>query len=231
MSEGVEGLAAGPGFYIMPSVMTLARFRPMLALALLFAAPAYGEGLSGQVSLLSNYVWRGISESSGNPALQGSVLAKGPAGLYARAFVSTLDYQGANVRADFSGGISDMTPSGLGFNVGATAYRFDVNSLNFEETYLRLRFGSLSAGIYHDWQHDNTYLETGYRVGLGSGVHLILHGGHTSGRTVASYDDYGIGLTKSWHRFTVGVFVTAIDRHPLSGLHDAHVVLALSQAW
>lgn len=209
----------------------MTRFRPALVLALLVAFPAYGEGISGQVSLLSDYVWRGLSESNGNPALQASVRAQGPLGLYARAMGSTLDYQGADVRADFSGGIRDTTPSGLGFNVGATAYRFDVSPLNFEETFIRLRFGPLSAGVYHDWQHGNTYLETGYRVGLGSGIHLVLHGGHTSGQTVSSYDDYGLGVDKSWHRFTAGVFVTAIDRHALSGLHETRVAFVLSQAW
>ncbi len=215
----------------MRLVNNVRRICPTLVLAFLLASPAYGEGISGQVSLLSNYVWRGLSESNGNPALQGSVTASGPIGLYARAFVSSLDYRGAHERADFTGGIRDMTPVGLGFDAGATAYRFDVSPLNFEETFLRLRFGSLSAGVYHDWQHGNTYLETGYRVGLGSGLHLLLHGGHTSGDTVASYDDYGIGLTKSWDRFTAGVFVTATDHHIFSGLHDAKVALVLTQAW
>jgi len=209
----------------------MTRFRPGLALALLFALPAYGEGVSGQVSLLSNYVWRGIPESNSNPSLQASVRAQGPLGLYVRASGLTLDYQGAYARADFSGGIRDTTPSGLGFDVGASAYRFNASPLNFEETYIRLQFGSLSAGVHRDWQHGNTYLETGYRVGLGSGIHLVLHGGHTSGSTVSSYDDYGLGLDKSWDRFTAGVFVTAIDRHPFSGLHETRVTLALSQAW
>ncbi|MHB8252627.1 MAG: hypothetical protein ACYDEV_02760 [Acidiferrobacter sp.] len=112
-----------------------------------------------------------------------------------------------------------------------TAYRFNVNALSFEETFVRLRFGPLSAGAYHDWQHGNTYLETGYRVGLGSGIHLVLRGGHTSGETIGSYDDYGLGVDKFWQRFTVGVFVTAIDRHPLTGLHETRVALVLSQAW
>ncbi len=212
-------------------VRTLTRLGSALALTALFAFPAYAEGVSGQVSLLSNYVWRGISESNGNPALQGSVTAVGPVGLYAQGFISSLDYQGAHERADFTGGIRDMTPVGLGFNVGATAYRFDVSSLNFEETFLRLRFGPLLGGVYHDWQHGNTYLEAGYRVGLGSGLHLLLHAGHTSGRTVASYDDYGLGVTKSWNGFTAGVFVTATDHHVLSGMHNATVALALTQAW
>lgn len=212
-------------------MITLTRLRPVLALALVLAAPAYGEGVSGQVSLLSNYVWRGIPETNSNPALQASVLAEGPVGLYARAFATTLDYQGAHARADFSGGIHNSTPSGLGFDVGATAYCFTESPLNFEETYLRLQFGSLSAGAYHDWQHGNTYLEVGYRTRLGSGIHFMAHGGHTSGDTVSSYDDYGLGLDKSWGLFTAGVFVTTIDRHPLSGLHETRVALVLSRAW
>jgi len=209
----------------------ITRLRGFLVLALLVTLPAYAAGVSGQVSLLSNYMWRGLSESSGNPTLQASVLAQGPVGVYARAFASTLDYNGADVRADFSGGIRDTTPSGLGFNVGATAYRFDVNTMDFEETYVRLRFGPLSGGVYHDWQHGNTYLEAGYQVGLGSGIHLVLHGGHTSGRTVASYDDYGIGVDKSWDNFTAGVFVTAIDRHLFSGVYDTRAAFVLTQAW
>lgn len=227
----VGGLADESGSGILSAVNTITRFSPVVLLAMLSAFPVHAQGISGQVSLLSDYVWRGISESNGNPALQASVQAQGPIGLYVRAFGSTLNYQGADVRADFSGGIQDTTPSGLGFNVGATAYRFDASSLNFEETYIRLRFASLSAGVYHDWQHGNTYLETGYRVGLGSGLHLILHGGHTSGDTVASYDDYGVGVTKSWQRFTAGIFATAIDRHPLSGFHEARVAFVLTQAF
>ncbi len=209
----------------------MTRLRSALALTALLALPAYGEGVSGQVSLMSNYIWRGISESNGNPALQGSVTAVGPMGLYVRGFLSTLDYRGAHERADFTGGIADMTRSGLGFNAGATAYRFDASALDFEETFLRLRFGPLSGGIYHDWQHGNTYLEAGYRARLGSGLSLLLHVGHTSGDTVASYNDYGAGITKSWGSFSAGVFVTTDNNRVLSGFHDTRVALVLTQAW
>ncbi len=203
-----------------------------LPLALLCLAPlAATARVSGRVALLSDYVWRGISESGGNPALQAAVTAQGPIGLYARAFVSTLDYQGAFIRADFSGGIRNTTPSGLGFNVGATAYRFDRSTLNFEETFIRLRFGPLSAGVFRDWQHGNTYFEAGYRAGLGSGIDLVLHAGHTSGTTIPSYSDFGLGVEKSWHAYAAGLFVTTIDRHAFSGLTDTRVAFVISRSW
>lgn len=212
-------------------VTSLRSIKAFVGCAILFAAPVYADRLQIQASLLSNYVWRGISESQGNPALQAAIRYQGPFGLYVRAFGSTVDYQGAYGRADFSGGIRNMTPSGLGFNVGETAYRFDESTLNFEESFLRLRFGEWSGAIYHDWQHGNTYLETGYTVGLGSGLHLLLHAGHTSGDTEASYNDYGIGIDEVWHRYTVGLFVTTTNTHFLNHFGGTQVAVALTHVW
>ncbi|MHB1567335.1 MAG: TorF family putative porin [Acidiferrobacter sp.] len=211
---------------------TPSRLRPCLGLALLLAAPAYADGVQGQVALLSNYVWRGLSETSGNPALQGTVTYQGPLGVYAQAFASTLDYQGAHERADFSAGLRETTRAGLGINVGETAYRFDASPLDFAETHIGLRFGPLSGAIYRDWQHRNTYVETGYTVGLGSGLHLVLHAGHTFGHTVPSYSDYGAGVTKTWHRFTAGLFVTTTSSLGAPSYHaGTKVAVMVTRAW
>lgn len=207
------------------------RLRPYVGLALLLAAPAYADGVQAQVSLLSNYVWRGLSETNGNPALQGAVSYRGPLGFYARAFASTLDYQGAHERADFAAGLSETLRNGLGINVGETAYRFDAGALNFAETHVSLRFGPLSGAIYRDWQHHNTYIETGYTVGLGSGLHLMLHAGHTFGHTIPSYSDYGAGVTKTWNRFTAGLFVTTSTLGAPSYHAGTQVAVMVTRTW
>ncbi len=197
----------------------------------LACAPLVHAGdFRASASLLSNYVWRGLAESNGYPVAQGAIAYHGPLGFYGRAFASTLDYQGAHERADFSAGALEMTKSGLGFNVGETAYRFDVGRLDFAETFLRLRFAGLRGALYEDWQHDNTYVSAGYHAGLGSGLYLMLHGGHTFGHTEPSYNDYGVGLAKIWRRFTLGVFVTTTTLRP-SRLDDTRVTVAFTRRW
>ncbi len=201
-----------------------------LLAGLVLAPLAHANSLRASASILSSYVWRGLPESDGYPVAQGAVSYHGPLGLYGRIFASTVHYQGARERGDFSLGARGMTDSGLGINVGETAYRFDVNRLDFAETFVRLRFAGLSGGVYQDWQHDNTYVEAGYDAGLGSGIHLMLHGGHTFGHTQPSYNDYGIGLAKVWRRFTLGIFLTTTDLRP-ARLRDTRVAVAFTRRW
>ena len=201
-----------------------------LAVGLALAPTAHADGWRGSASILSSYIWRGIPESDGFPVAQGTVSYHGPLGLYGRIFASTLDYRGAHERADFSAGAREMTDSGLGVDAGETLYRFDVGRLNFAETFLRLRFAGLTGAVYRDWQQGNTYVEAGYDAGLGSGIYLILHGGHTFGHTERSYNDYGLGVEKVWPRFTLGLFLTTTNLEPRH-LGSTRVEVAFTRRW
>lgn len=56
------------------------------------AAPAYADETHGSLSLTSDYVWRGSTQTQGQPALQGGLKYTGRAGLYAAAWASNVKF-------------------------------------------------------------------------------------------------------------------------------------------
>ena len=65
------------------------------------ADPATPPPISGQVWIVSDYRYRGLSLSNGHPALQASVMADGPNGLYGSLWASTIaSYGGSHVEID-----------------------------------------------------------------------------------------------------------------------------------
>lgn len=74
------------------------------------------------VSLVSDYRFRGIEQSDGEPAVQGSVEAASPAGLYAGAWTSTASaYAGSDVEVDLYGGYR-AEAAGLNLDAGVISY-------------------------------------------------------------------------------------------------------------
>ena len=48
--------------------------------------------IDGSAGVVSNYVWRGATQSAGNPALQGSIGLTTDKGFYANAWGSQVDF-------------------------------------------------------------------------------------------------------------------------------------------
>jgi uncharacterized protein (TIGR02001 family) len=79
------------------------------ALAGLWAPAAAAADISGELGVVSDYRFRGISLSRGNPALQGSVTVEHHSGLYANLWGSTLGH-GSETEIDLGAGYAtDLT--------------------------------------------------------------------------------------------------------------------------
>lgn len=203
-----------------------------MALAALLMAPiAHAEGFYGDGQVVSNFVWRGISQSNNNPALQGGAGYRGPYGLYAALWGSTMERDHAHVRGDLRGGIKQLLSSGIGWNVGVVTHRFDESALNFTEMYLRLGIAGISGRISRDWQHRDTYLSLRDRMSLGSGFGLTLHAGHTSGAEVPTYTDIAAGLTKRIESWTLGVWGSDTDLSSSVRGSGPHLWLSIGTVW
>ena len=91
------------------------------------ATPASAWTLSSNVSVVSNYYARGISQSWNMPAIQGGVDVLHSSGFYAGAFGSSISertYVGASTEFDLYGGYNGTIAAveGLGWTVGAIGY-------------------------------------------------------------------------------------------------------------
>jgi len=113
-------------------------------------APAAAVSLSGDIGVFSQYVWRGVPQNVGLPAVQGDFSADlgggASAGVWYSDSYGTGNGTGANVvefdwTLDYSGSVG-----ALGYSVGGIyySYLYDGHS-NFEEAYLGLSYDTMLA--------------------------------------------------------------------------------------
>lgn len=104
--------------------------RPPLACAILLAAaftvsPAQAMDWSGEVGLVSDYRFRGISLSSSKPAVQFSLGAEHKSGAYGSLWGSSLDPDGStHVELDATAGYAVQLSEAVSADVSVTAYLY-----------------------------------------------------------------------------------------------------------
>lgn len=178
-------------------------FRAGVALAALLAvagtAAAEGEW-SGNVALTSDYVWRGISQSNEDMAIQGGFdYANGA--FYAGTWASNVDFEDGsdtNIELDLYGGLAGEFEGGIGWDVGFIYYAYpdaDEMDYDFVEIYGGLSYefaGGLgvSGYAYFDPDNENLYIEgsAGYSFTDSFGVDA----------SVANYSFDGGGDYTNW---------------------------------
>jgi uncharacterized protein (TIGR02001 family) len=136
-----------------------------LAAALAAAsAPAYAQEeekpevtITGSVALVSDYRFRGVSQTDKDPAVQGGVTLNHSSGLYGGFWASNLagwgTFGGPNLETDLILGYKRELGGGVSIDVGVTYYMYPggADETDFFEPYLKLSGTagpvSLTAGI------------------------------------------------------------------------------------
>jgi uncharacterized protein (TIGR02001 family) len=184
------------------------------ALAVSGAATA-GE-LSGTVTATSDYDFRGVTQSSGEPALQASIDWAADSGLYLGAWASNVDFgpgDPADVEVDVYAGFAGGVEDGLGYDVGAVYYTYPgASDYDYPEVYAGLSYGMFEAKIWYSWDgfatgESSLYYEGNASLPLPNDFGLAMHVGYSDGNMFdklegfQSYFDYSIGITKSLGHF------------------------------
>jgi uncharacterized protein (TIGR02001 family) len=179
------------------------------------AAPAPDWTFPASMSFVSDYIFRGQSQTWGKPAAQFAIEADHKSGFYAGFAASNVSDKwlpGANLETDFYGGYRG-TVSVLGFDVGGIYYYYPGanwndsqfvgmnkdNDINTFELYgsLSYKWLSLKAGAtltdYWGW-NDNNSPAAGHYKGSGGNGNPAFYGfngdsdaGVTGGDTKGSY--------------------------------------------
>lgn len=203
-----------------------------LALAGLFSLPALAEEaapaspFSFNVGVVSDYLFRGVSQTHGDAALQGGVDYTHSSGFYLGAWGSTIswvkDYTGkGDTELDLYGGYKSAFAGGdWNYDVGAITYiysnhgpanAFGANP-NTAEIYgaigyktFTVKYSRAISDHFIGWYsasggstRGSGYLEANYSLDLGDGWGLAAHVGHQKVRDlgVADYTDVKLGVTK-----------------------------------
>jgi uncharacterized protein (TIGR02001 family) len=187
--------------------------------ALSFQASAV-EGLSANVAMTSNYLWRGVTQNSNGAAISGGIDYAADSGLYVGTWVSNANWaDGMSYELDFYGGYSASINDSMSYDVGFIYYAYpDETSgdADFSEVYGSFSFSNLTLGVSVLTSAegadagDSIYASADYSLTLGNDAEVAFHLGSYSGDFLADdYIDYGVSLSKDG--FTLGASATDID--------------------
>jgi len=143
---------------ILSTSVAVALLAPALALAQAAPAPAPAPSLTGNVGLFSQYIFRGLAQTTGKPALQGGADYAHSSGFYLGTWMSnvswlsdSLTYTGSSLEWDFYGGYKGSFAGDFGYDVGMLQYYYPGNrvggavSANTLEAYGALSWKWISA--------------------------------------------------------------------------------------
>ena len=187
----------------------------LLAPAVSFAQEAAAEeesNFSWNFGAVSDYVFRGVSQSNREMAIQGGVdYAFGDSGVYVGTWASTVDYGEADApdyEADFYVGYN--TDLGEKFNLDLMAVRYtyygeqnDFGSIDYNEFITKLEMknvATLTVGYTDDYGNsgeDATYANLGNSWDLGKDYTLSAGFGRIFDDANGSFNDWNVGISKS----------------------------------
>lgn len=187
------------------TILAAAVLGAIAAPSVVFAEEA-ASPLSFNVGLVSDYLFRGISQTHGKPAVQGGIDYAHPSGLYVGAWGSNVtwvkDWLGkGSVEVDLYGGYKG-TAGDIGYDVGFIAYNYPghgdasptwLANPNTQEIYTSISYKWLSAKYSYatsshfvGWyggddylgnSRGSDYLELNANYDMGNGWTLIGHVG------------------------------------------------------
>jgi uncharacterized protein (TIGR02001 family) len=129
-----------------------------LVLATLGAPAAYGE-VSVNVALTSDYVWRGVSQTDENPALQAGAEYAHEIGVYFGVW-GNVDFaeedvdDPARIELDYSIGWRGETEGGLGWDLGLLRYTYPNTTADFDYNELTLSLSYEMFTFEVDYSND-----------------------------------------------------------------------------
>ena len=221
------------------SILSLSVIAALLVPGLAAAQAAAPSPLTGNATLLTDYRFRGISQTFGKFAYQGGFDYAHASGFYAGNWNSNVSsaagYPGGNLEMDFYGGYKRAFGD-FGIDAGLLYYYYPGT----DAALLGTRNGKTNSGTVYNtegylagswkwitlkWSHafsdyfqtpdtkGTNYLDLGAAYDAGGGWGVNGHIGHTSVHNFgnASYSDYKLGVTKDLSGWLLGASLVSTN--------------------
>jgi len=231
-----------------------------IATALLMGSSAAMSApeISANVTLTSDYRFRGISQSNDDIAIQGGFDIAFEPGFYIGTWGSSVDFGTADgegfdgtLELDYYAGWAMETESGVGVDVGYLYYDYPGDedpTGDYQEVYASVSFWDFTlGGAYSDDYYGETgdfkYYYADYGLGLGENWSLALHigyndlddGGGYLSSDESGYIDYSVGVTATylavdWTLAYVGTDLDGDDYFDADDLVDDTLVFSISKS-
>lgn len=209
--------------------------KTLIATAMMTASTVSLAEISGNVALVSDYVFRGASQTDNAPAIQGGFDYAHESGFYVGTWASNVSEEFFNggacssggsiggcddpqIELDLYAGFSGEFGNGLGFDVGYLRYEYPgFGDADTNEYYAILSYSDISASVnYSDelnfWASDQSawYLKAAYETTLPwYDIGFSAHVGYSTGDAFdvgrSGVAKGDTGLSDSYTDWSVGV--------------------------
>jgi len=204
-----------------------------VGLALATATPVLSAPLSANGAVTSNYVFRGISQSGGNPAASagldydaGDLLP----GLAVGTWVSSINFgNDTPIEWDLYGSYTGTIVDKFTYNVGFITYNYPnsphATNYNWAEGYVGLAYdfgvAQVSGKVFYSPDYVNLsdseeYYTAGLTIPIASWLALSANVGrteldHSVAPTIKGYTDWNLSLAATFDAYTVTVGYASTD--------------------
>lgn len=164
----------------------------------LFASSAMA-GVSMNIGATSNYMWRGMSQTTEGPAIQGGIDYAHDSGFYAGTWASNIDWTGVpSYEIDFYLGFGNSFAEDWAYDVGYIYYMYpvasDVTEADFGELYGSIGWKGLTLFGAYQTNEKASDVEDIYYVSLD---YLWEYAGDMSSDFLVGY--YGGDGVEAWN--------------------------------
>ena len=227
--------------------MKIALAAAAATLALAGAASAQELKASYNVGVTSDYVFRGVSQTQEDPALQGGIDLSYGIG-YAGVWASNVDF-GANdpkTEIDFYAGVKPTVgDTSLDFGVLYYGYSKDKGLTPGSYSYVELKaaasraFGpaTLGAAVYYSPEYPGkgggaTYFEANAAMPVAEKLTLSGAVGHQTIKNYKDYSTWNVGLAYALtDKLSADLRYHDTSEHDLGKIYDSRVVVSLKAAF
>ncbi|MGV6851668.1 MAG: TorF family putative porin [bacterium] len=189
---------------------------PLLAI---ISTSAFAE-VTGNVSVTSDYIFRGLSQTNNQPAVQGGIDYSSESGFYAGTWASNTDFDATgssgaelDLYAGFTGEVD-----GFGYDLGFVTYQYPKLGDSLEELYIGFTYNIVGLTYYYDWDNKASYIDGSLGFDINETVSGSVHLGSADFDGGGDYIDYGASISKSFKdmSFTLGLSQTDINGDDLA---------------
>ena len=197
--------------------------KTLMAAALLAGSQAALAEISGNVTLTTDYRFRGYSQTTSDPAVQGGFDYSHESGFYAGIWGSNVEFAGS-LELDYYAGYAGDVTEGLGFDVGVIYYDYPGGDLGGVDPEFTEVYGGLSGDVgpvslsgtisysndYYGESGKSFYYDLGGSFGLPQEFTLSAHYGYQTiddgavtkagffNSNTDSYADWSVGVSRSY---------------------------------
>lgn len=203
---------------------------------------------SANVSLLTDYRFRGITQTDNEPAIQGGFDWAHDSGFYLGTWASNLQFSDAHIEMDFYGGYANSIDN-FSYDLGVIYYWYPGASRNQDFDFIELAlglgydFGAFSTSLSFNYSPDNfgssgdaLYTEGGVSVPLPYDFELGASLGYQMIDDEAAFGtpDYltwTVGLSRSFLGFDFGLSYVDTDEASCGSGCGATVIFSASRSF